>query len=392
LEIHLPAFSLFLQSKDYSAATLPRKTQLTRHFSRWLAMRAIKVCDLDERTINDFFEDHPSTVHIRPGDFSTLCSLLAWLRQVEIIRPFMQAEEHNTCCIENDFALYLKDNRGLSQVTVRNYLPVIRLFLGECSISDTTGFYGIQVSDITRFIVNRTRTESRKTVKGRVTALRSFFRFLLYRGDITTDLAASVPAVADWRQSQIPKHLAHEDVELLLANCNRTSAIGKRDFAVLNLLARLGLRAGEVVSMTLDDFDWETGVVTIRGKGGRRDQLPIPQYVGEAIVAYLRFGRPSCKTRNVFVRFKAPFQGFSGHAAIGDIVRRALARAGLNPARKGAHLLRHSLATNMLRQGASLAEIGEILRHSSVTTTEIYIKVDLIALGALALPWPGGDA
>ena len=393
LECHLPAFALFLQSKGYSSATLPRKIQFTRYFSHWLDIRAIKVSALDEMTVNVFFNDPPSTVHIRPGDFSTLRSLLAWLRQAELIRPsVLQTEERSAGSIENDFALYLKNDRGLSQDTLRNYVPVIRSFLSECSVSDTTGIDKIHVSDITRFIVDRTRTESRKTVKGRVSALRSFFRFLLYRGDITTDLAAAVPTVANWRQSQIPQYLAHEDVELLLGNCDLTSAIGKRDYAVLKLLARLGLRAGEVVNMTLDDFDWEIGVVTIRGKGGRRDQLPIPQDVGEAIVAYLRFGRPPCKTRNAFVRFKAPFLGFSGHAAVGDIVRRALARAGLNPARKGAHLLRHSLATYMLQQGASLAEIGEILRHASTTTTEIYVKVDLTALGALALPWPGGDA
>lgn len=144
--------------------------------------------------------------------------------------------------------------------------------------------------------------------------------------------------------------------------------------------------------MALDDIDWDAGVVTIRGKGGRRDQLPIPQDVGEALVAYLLHARPPCESRKIFVRTRAPFQGFSSSAAIDDIVRRALVRAGLNPVRKGAHLLRHSLATNMLRQGASLAEIGEILRHSSPNTTEIYAKVDVAALSALALPWPGGDA
>ena len=144
--------------------------------------------------------------------------------------------------------------------------------------------------------------------------------------------------------------------------------------------------------MVLDDIDWEAGVVTIHGKGGRRDQLPIPQDVGEALVAYLLHGRPRCQSRKIFVRARAPLQGFSSSAAIDDIVRRALRRAGLNPVRKGAHLLRHSLAYNMLRQGASLLEIGEILRHSSTNTTEIYAKVDVAALRTLAFPWPGGDA
>ncbi len=222
-------------------------------------------------------------------------------------------------------------------------------------------------------------------------ALRGFFRFLLFRGDIASDLAASVPTVADWRLSELPKSLDPEEVERMLRNCDQGTAIGQRDYAVLLLLARLGLRAGEVVAMTLDDIDWEAGVITIRGKGARYDQLPTPQDVGEALVTYLRHGRPSCDTRRMFVRAKAPRRRFSGSSAIGDIVRRALARAGLDPIRKGAHLLRHSLATKMLQRGARLTEIGEILRHSTPNTTEIYAKVDLAALSALAQPWPGGD-
>jgi len=159
----------------------------------------------------------------------------------------------------------------------------------------------------------------------------------------------------------------------------------------LILLARLGLRAGEVVALTLNDIDWESGLITVRGKGARRDQLPIIEDVGKALAAYLRHGRPRCETRRVIIRARAPHRGFSGSAAIGDIVRRALRRAGLDPVRKGAHLLRHSLATTMLQRGASLAEIGQILRHATPNTTEIYTKVDLAALSALAQPWPGGD-
>jgi site-specific recombinase XerD len=221
-------------------------------------------------------------------------------------------------------------------------------------------------------------------------ALRGFLRFLFFRGDINSDLAACVPTVADWRLSELPTSLAPEKVELLLHNCDRRTAIGKRDYAVLLLLARLGLRAGEIVAMTLDDINWEAGVVTIRGKGVRRDQLPIPQDVGEALVAYLRHGRPPCATRRIFIRAKAPCRGFSGSTAIGNIVRRALKGAQLDPIRKGAHLLRHSLATKMLGQGAHLAEIGEVLRHSTTNTTQIYAKVDLAALSELAQPWPGG--
>lgn len=224
------------------------------------------------------------------------------------------------------------------------------------------------------------------------TALRVFFRFLLLRGDITSNLAASVPTVAKYKLSEIPKFLQPDEVERLLKSCDKNTSICKRDYAIGLLLSRLGLRAGEIVAMRLDDIDWEAGVINIHGKGARHDQLPIPQDVGEALATYIRHGRPSCSTRRVFIRARAPHKGFSSSVAIADIVRRALVRAGLDPIRKGAHLLRHSLAVKMLRAGAHLSEISEILRHFSPNTTEIYTKVDLAALCGLALPWPGGDA
>jgi site-specific recombinase XerD len=224
------------------------------------------------------------------------------------------------------------------------------------------------------------------------TALRVFFRYLLLRGDITLNLAESVPTVASFKFSEIPKFLQPDEIEHLLKSCNTDTPIGKRDYAILLLLARLGLRAGEIVAMRLDDIRWEAGVVDIRGKGAAFNQLPIPQDVGEALAMYICHGRSPCSTRRVFIRAKAPHTGFSTSVAIGNVVRRALTRAGLDPIRKGAHLLRHSLAVRMLREGARLSEISEILRHFSPNTTEIYIKVDLEALRDLALPWPGGDA
>jgi len=205
-------------------------------------------------------------------------------------------------------------------------------------------------------------------------------------------LAASVPSVADWRLSELPKFLEPEQVERLLEACNRTTPEGRRDHAVLLLLARLGLRAGEVVHMELDDIDWENGAIMVRGKSRREDRLPLPTDVGEALAAYLAEARPRCPSRTVFLRLRAPRQGFRSSVAVCDIVRRALARAGLHPGRKGSHLLRHGLAVKMLRGGASLAEIGEILRHELPITTEIYAKVDVAALRALALPWQGGES
>jgi site-specific recombinase XerD len=220
--------------------------------------------------------------------------------------------------------------------------------------------------------------------------LRSFFRFLYQRGEIARDLATSVPTVANWRLSELPKFIEPEHVERLLKACRQDTPSGQRDYTILLLLARLGLRAGEVVHLELDDIDWEKGEISVRGKSVRQDRLPIPQDVGEALARYLHQGRPRCPSRRVFIRLKAPRQGFTGSAAVDDVFRRALGRAGLSLTRKGSHLLRHGLATRMLRGGATLAEIGEILRHQLPSTTEIYAKVDVAALRALALPWKGG--
>src|SRR5437879_431748 len=224
------------------------------------------------------------------------------------------------------------------------------------------------------------------------TALRSFFRFLLQKGELPVDLAASVPTVANWRLSTVPKYLTAEEVKRVLQTCDRRTATGRRDYAVLLLLARLGLRAGEVVALRLEDTNWRAGEILVRGKGSFHDRMPLPPDVGEALTFYLRQDRPACRTRRLFVCMKAPCRGLAGPSTLTTIVRRALARADLHPPFKGAHLLRHSLATSMLRSGATMAEIGEVLRHRAPNTTEIYAKVDFEGLRSLPHPWPMGGA
>lgn len=211
------------------------------------------------------------------------------------------------------------------------------------------------------------------------------------RGEIGSDLAGAVPTVAAWRLSTVPKGIERGQVKRLLRSCDRRTAMGRRDYAVLLLLARLGLRAGEVAALTLDDIDWKAGEIIVRGKGPRLDRLPLPADVGEAVVAYLH-QRPHCATRRVFVTVRAPIRELADHRSVGCIVERGLTRAGLDPPRKGAHVLRHALASDMLRRGASLPEIGELLRHRRLDTTAIYAKVDLEALRALSRPWPGEGA
>ena len=244
--------------------------------------------------------------------------------------------------------------------------------------------------DANRFILRHSQRLSRSRTKLLATVLRSFLRHLYQREDVAVDLATAVLPVMNWRLAGLPKALAREQVELLLESCERKTSIGRRDYAILLLLARLGLRANEVAVMTLDDLDWNKGVVIISGKGQRRDSLPLLRDVGEAVVAYLRDGRPRCSTRRLFVRMQAPHRGFTCSSAVRDVVRRSMARAGIDPPFKGSHTLRHSLATGMLHNGASLEDIGQVLRHRHPETTQIYAKLDSAALRPLARAWPGG--
>jgi integrase len=249
----------------------------------------------------------------------------------------------------------------------------------------------LRARDVIAFVQREAGRHGRGYILQVVTALRSFLRFLRYRGDITTDLAAAVPSVASWPRSDLPKHLPAEAVQAVLDSCDLTTIVGRRDYAILLLLARLGLRAGEVVTLQLEDIDWDNGQLTIRSKKGNGwARLPLPSDVGKAISRYLRLDRPRCSCRNVFVRTAAPYQRLADQSVISSLTRSAIQRAGVESVRKGAHLFRHSLATAMLRRGASLDEIGQVLRHKDADTTAIYAKVDLDALRRLAVPWPGG--
>ena len=280
--------------------------------------------------------------------------------------------------------------RGLAPATLANYLPVARQLLLERFGRGPIRLSGLQAADIIGFVQHHARDFCPKRTKLMLTALRSFLRYLQLRGDIGVDLATCVPCVPRWTLTEIPRFLPPGAVARVLKHCDRHNTEGLRDHAILLLLARLGLRAGEVVSLTLDDIDWRAGQLTLHCKARRSAQVPLIAEVGDALVRYLQHGRPRCTTRRVFIRGRAPRAGFANSSAICCIVERALARAGVHSLRKGSHLFRHTLATEMLRHGASLGEIGHVLRHRHPDTTLIYAKVDLCALRTLAIAWPGG--
>ena len=244
--------------------------------------------------------------------------------------------------------------------------------------------------DVVRFVQRQAPRLHRKRAKLMTSALRSFLSYSRYCGEVVVDLAAAVPIVPNWSMTSIPRAIAPDQVRQLLASIDRRTPIGRRDYAILLLLSRLGLRSGEVASLKLDDIDWSVGQLTVCGKSGHRSGLPLPPEVGKAIAAYLQHGRPHSTSRCVFLRAKAPVRGFQGASGVGSIVRHALQRAGVDAPTTGTHQFRHGLATEMLRKGASLGEIGYVLGHRHLQTTKIYAKVDIVALRTLALPWPGG--
>jgi integrase/recombinase XerD len=386
---HVCGFEAVLCAQGYAPASVRRKIDLLVNFSHWVERHDVPLDALRDGHVSRFIRKYRRRGAWR-GDVWTIWQFIGYLRGIGCI-PALPSEVDSSAEGElaGIFGEFLRTERGLSASTLTGYLPIVRRFLVNQFHGKTLRFDDLRAVDVHRFIVQQARARSLTHAKLVVTVLRSFLRFLQARGLLAVDLAAAVPGVAGWRLSHLPKVLSAGQVERLLASCDRGTSAGRRDYAILMLLARLGLRGGEVSALTLDDIDWESGEIVVRGKGQRVTRLPLPADVGSALVDYLRKDRPACSTRSVFIRVRAPKRGFIGPSVICCIVRRALERAGLTPVFKGAHLLRHSLATDLLRRGASLVEIGQLLRHSQPNTTQIYAKVDIAALRAIALPWPG---
>jgi len=293
--------------------------------------------------------------------------------------------------IFKEFDAYLRTERGLAPKSIVRHLPVIRGFLHEECPAGDDDLGKIGQEQVIRYIERHAQDWSPGTGKAMCWSLRAFLRYLHHQGLNPRALAGCVPSMRRWKLASLPTFLPAAQVRKVLDGCNRATAMGRRDHAILMILARLGLRANEVATLTLDDIDWHAGEMLVRAKGRQRARMPIPPDVGAAIVAYLRNGRPKSSCRRLFIRTLAPHIGFASGGAITMIARTALDRVGIkNCAHRGAHIFRHSLATELLRSGATLTEIGQLLRHESHDTTRIYAKVDIEALRTLSLPWPGG--
>jgi len=391
LESYIGPFAQQLTDQGYARYTARYQLHLVVDFSRWLEQQRVTIKEITPAHIKRYLQQRAQKCRIREGDAFTLQRLLDLLRQAGVLAEKIALLIQTPAeLLAHEFGTYLRQERVLAERTVTLYLEFIRRFLKDRFAAGQVDLSALCAADVVRFVQRQATCLHPKRAKVMTTALRSFLQYARYRGDLTLDLAAAVPTVANWAMASIPRFLSPDQVELVLARCNQQTAIGRRDYAILLLLARLGLRAGEVAALTLEDIDWEAGSITVRGKGGQRTPMPLPIEVGEAIAAYLKAGRLCSTSRRLFLRGRAPVVGFRGPGAISSLVMHALARAGIDAPHKGAHLFRHSLATGMLGQGASFAEIGELLRHRSPQTTAIYAKVDLTSLRTLALAWPGG--
>ena len=365
--------------------------QVAAHLSRWLAQAGLGAAALDGPVTDRYLASRRAAGYTAYLTLRALGPLLGYLRRLgmapEPVRPGPATAAE---MLLEEYRAWLLGERGVQPAVARGYLDLVRPFAERHAAGGSVGLCALTAGDVTAFLTARSRRLAPKTAQRIVTALRSLLRFLHVGGVLAVPLAGAVPSPAGHSLAGLPRALEPGQVQAMLASCDPATATGRRDRAVLLLLSRMGLRAGEVAGLGLDDIDWRRGEITVRGKGRRRDRLPLPSDVGAAIVAYLRDGRPAgALDRTVFIAAQAPREALS-YLGITTIVAEAATRAGI-PEPVHAHRLRHSAATAMLRGGGSLTEIGQALRHVRPATTAIYAKVDVDALRPLGRPWPGQE-
>ncbi|HJS21085.1 MAG TPA: tyrosine-type recombinase/integrase [Steroidobacteraceae bacterium] len=387
---HREALRQVLARQGYAVLSANNVLRVAAHLSRWLQESGLSLRELTREHLDAFFAARRRAGYTQ---FHTPRALRPLIRYLESAANCSLAPKPEQAGAGSEllhrYARYLREERSVAITTSNAYSAIAREFLEERFAEGPFELAELHAEDVTSFVLASTRRHSTGGTNYRVTALRSFLRYLYLEGDLRADLAGAIPRVASWRLVGVPKGLTEAQLRRLLRSCDRRRRIGRRDHAVLLLLARLGLRAGEVAGLQLDDVDWKGAELVVRGKGRREARLPLPADVGEVLSGYLRFARPRTSARHVFVRVRAPHTGMASNAVTALVQRHSLL-AGLDAV--GAHRLRHTAATAMLRAGSSLDEVAQVLRHRSVDTTAIYAKVDWVALRALAQPWPGGVA
>ncbi|MDX8450474.1 site-specific integrase [Mesorhizobium captivum] len=380
-----------LTREGYARQCTWRSLSLFRDLMDWHVGSGHAPQDLSEDHVERFLEHRSKHWTRDSGDRSALRRLLSALRREGLIPAALPIERTEHQQIVDVFADYLTNERGLAASTVESHKLLSHRFLQEVCPAGAVGFAALTPEIVIGYVERHALDGSADSGKAMCGVVRAFLRYLHLKGFISAALADCVPSIRRWRLAGLPTFLPPQKVQKVLDACDRTTAMGLRDHAVLMVLAKLGLRASEVAALSLDDIDWQLGSILVHGKGRRQVTVPLRHDVGAAIVAYIRHGRPASACRRLFLRILAPHVGFASGCAITMIAKEALERAGIHGyAHHGAHLFRHSLATDLLRSGASFAEIGQLLRHQNTDSTRIYAKLDIEKLRELSLPWPGG--
>ncbi|SAL06648.1 integrase family protein [Caballeronia calidae] len=383
-------FAAELRKQGYRPNAAANQLQLLAHLSRWLASKRLDATAISTPVLTEFLDARRAQGYRLWLSRKALAPLVGYLRAVGVAVATEPAVLGPGEALLARYHKYLLDMRGLAGTTACGYVYMVRPFVKNRVANDELDWTDLRPEHLNRFVLAASRGPSRGSAKLAVTALRSLLIYLHMEGLIAQRLDTAVPSVAGWSLAGLPRALEPCDVERLMAACDRRTGSGCRNFAILMLLARLGLRAGEVRKLNLDDIDWRTGELVVRGKGRHLERLPLPADVGEALAAYLQTGRPdTAQGRTVFVRTRAPHRALSS-TGVTDVVVAAASRAGLTNV--GAHQLRHTLATQMVRSGVALPGVAQVLRHRRLMTTAIYAKVDREGLRLLARAWPGGAA
>lgn len=387
---HVEDLRVEFSKLGYAPSTATSHLALWAQVSRWLDGRGLAASELTPDRIGDFLQFRGRT-HGYLYSIKALSPGLELLRRMGAVPGVQEKVQESAIeAIEREFRNYLLVERALAEISAQTYVIRARPFLIDRARRGRLELESLTAADVSGFVAGWLPGLSKAPARSTVTALRSLLSFLHASGVIARPLASVVPRVASWKLTGLPIGLTPRQVQALLDACDQSTAVGRRDFAIVTLLARLGLRSAEVAHLTLDDIDWRAGTVMVHGKGNSDEQLPLPVDVGTALSRYLEHGRPPAASgRAVFIRARAPYQALS-HKSVSTMVARTATRGGVGTVH--AHLLRHTLATDVLSNGASLDEVGQLLRHRSRASTEIYAKVDHHRLVQIARPWPTSGA
>lgn len=391
---HLDGFADFLYAQGYAWTTARRYLRAAAHLGQWVDTVNISIVDLSERALSSFAR-HLKRCRCNRSSVDKSSDAIVGARHFfnHLIRLGVvpvQNDEYLQCThkpLFEGFLRWMRQHRGVTERTLEIYGPTVIDVLD--TLGDDPSRY--QIENLRRFVFDQLKQSGTGKAKTTVKALRMFLRYLIAEGLCLSDLHEGIPRLADWRLSNLPRYLPSTDVEQIIDACDSSTPTGRRDRAILLLLARLGLRGGDVAGLKIDDIDWIEASIRFSGKGHREVRLPLTQEVGDAILQYLQDGRPTVSDDHIFIRAKAPLRRLDSGSTVSRIVARAIRKAGVDTPSYGAHVLRHSAATAMLCQGVSLNGIAAVLRHRSIETTVHYAKVNIALLKEVAQPWPEVD-